>query len=432
MACTADSSVKEISYDGQSGPGDSPQHILTPSLAEQMRGAGGRVVTMSLKARSAIGLAGHNADLAVWFDERGTWLTSSAYAQSFDPALKAYIDRHPIAADYGKVWERTYEPSAYQHADDGVGERPPSGWTKTFPHPLTSESGAPDARYFALWERSPFADEYLGQMAAAMVDAKGLGTGGRTDYLGVSFSSLDLVGHGFGPASHEIQDMLARLDGTIGRLLDHLDATVGRGRYVVALTADHGVAEIPEQAGAGRTTSRDVSAAIDGALQPIFGPGRYVAFSAYTDIYLAPGVLRRLEQNRAANRAVLDALRALPGIRFAFRFDEINSPAVRTDPDPVKRAAALSYHEGRSGDIIVVPKENWIFSSSATTHGTLYAYDQRVPVIFLGAGVKGGHQSVPATPADVVPTLAALAHVPIAAGDGHVLHEAVAPVTISR
>lgn len=433
VACTTDTSVKQVSYDGQSGIGDSPRNLLAPTLAEQIRQRGGRAVTLSIKARSVIGLAGHGADLAMWFvEERGSWTTSSAYASAFDPAMRDYIDKNPIAADYGKTWDRTLDPTAYKNADDGVGERPPTGWTRTFPHPLSSATGKPDATYFSQWLRSPFADDYLGRMAAAVVDAKGLGTGGRTDYLGVSFSSLDLVGHNFGPNSHEIQDMLVRLDLTIGRLLDHLDATVGRGRYVVALTGDHGVAEIPEQVGTGRETSREVGAAIDAALQPIFGPGKYMAFSAYTDIYLSAGVLDRLKQNPAATRAVLDALRALPGIAFAFRNDEISDPAVRTDPDPVKRAAALSYHEGRSGDVIIVPKEKWIFSSSATTHGTMYPYDQRVPVIFFGFGTRTGRYASTVTPADIAPTLAALAHIPIADGDGHVLHEAMAPAAATR
>lgn len=432
VGCTADTSVRQVSYDGQGATSDSPKNMLAPTLAEQMHQGGARVVTMSIKARSAIGLAGRAADLAVWFEDRGSWTTSSAFAPSFDPALREYIDRNPVTADYGKTWERTLDAAAYKNADDGVGERPPTGWTRTFPHPLSSAAGKPNAAFVSLWERSPFADDYLGRMAAALVDAKALGTGPRTDFLGVSFSSLDLVGHAFGPNSHEIQDMLVRLDLTIGRLLDHLDRKLGRGSYVVALTGDHGVAEIPEQAGTGRATSREVGAAIDAALQPIFGPGKYMAFSAYTDIYLAPGVLDRLEQNPAATRTVLDALRALPGIAFAFRNDAINSPAVRNDPDPIKRAAALSYHEGRSGDLIIIPKEKWIFSTSATTHGTLYSYDQRVPVIFFGFGTKTGRYATPATPADIVPTLAAIARVTIAGGDGRVLHDAMAPAAPSR
>ena len=165
----------------------------------------------------------------------------------------------------------------------------------------------------------------------------------------------------------------------------------------------------------------------NGALGPIFGPGKYMAFSAYTDIYLAPGVLDRLKADAKASAAVLAAVGALPGIAHAFRSDEISDPEVRTDPDPVRRAAALGYHPARSGDLIIVPREHWILSSSATTHGTLYPYDQRVPVIFFGAGVKPGEYTGDVTPADVAPTLAALAHVAFKKLDGQVLTAAVAP-----
>ena len=105
----------------------------------------------------------------------------------------------------------------------------------------------PSDEFYGQWTASPFSDEYLERMAEAAIDGLALGQGTTTDYLGVSFSALDSVGHKFGPRSHEVQDLLARLDVTIGRLLDHLDARVGRGKYVVALSADHGVAVIPEQ-----------------------------------------------------------------------------------------------------------------------------------------------------------------------------------------
>jgi predicted AlkP superfamily pyrophosphatase or phosphodiesterase len=432
VACTVDASVKKLSEDGQPGTGDSPRFVLAPSLAEQIRARGGRVVTMSLKARSAIGLAGHAAGLVLWFEERGRWSTSSAYADELDPFVRQYVEAHPVAADLGKTWDRSLDAAAYKYSDDGVGERPPTGWTKTFPHPIGAPSGPADAAFFTHWQRSPFADEYLGRMAAAAIDAVGLGTGNRTDFLGVSFSSLDYVGHAFGPNSHEVQDMVQRLDATIGRLLAHLDEKVGRGNYVLALTADHGVADIPEQVGAGRQTSRDVSAALDAALQPIFGPGKYMAFSAYTDIYLAAGVMDRLRKSPEATRAALDALRALPGTAFAFTNDEIRGPAVRTDPDPVKRAVALSYHEGRSGDLLIVPREKWILSSSATTHGTLYPYDQRVPIIFVGPGVTAGRYDSASTPADIAPTLAALAGMTIVPADGRSLQGAMAASRVTR
>lgn len=426
--CTRDASVEVVTYQPVTGPaiGESPRDLLVPTLADQIRErAKGRVVTMSLKPRSAIVLAGRKADAVVWFDDRGAWATSSAYTKKPVPFIERFVSTNPISNDVDKVWERTLPAEKYKSADDGVGERPQAGWTRLFPHPL-APTGNADAGFRSRWKASPFADEYLGRMAAASVDALQLGRGEGVDFLGVSFSSLDTVGHGFGPESHEVQDMVVRLDRTIGRLLDHLDSTVGRGNYVVAFSSDHGVAPIPDQVpGAGRQPAAPILAAINEALRPHFGPGDYAVISAYTDIYLAAGAAQRLRENSRARTAVLDALRALPSILQAFTADEISSSSARSSTDPLKRAAALSYNRERSGDLIIVPRRNWLLSSSATTHGTHHDYDQRVPVMFYGAGVRAGEYTTAATPADIAPTLASLARVRFDQLDGRPLADAI-------
>jgi hypothetical protein len=416
-ACTADSTVKNIGYTGSPTGGDSAASLLVPTLADYVQErAGGRVVVMSLKARSAITLSGSRPSSVVWFDDRAGWTTSSAFTPAKKDWLAAHIDAHPVTADLGKAWTRLLPDIAYAGPDAGAGERFPQGWTATFPHQLSATQGA---EFIGQWQRSPFANAYLGRMAAASVDALALGKGTGTDFLAVSFSTLDLVGHQFGPASHEVQDTVLRLDRTIGELLDHLDTVVGRGRYVVALGSDHGVGALPEQTGAGRQTGAQALAAIDAALVPFFGPGRYAVHSAYTDIYLEPGVLDRLKTHPAATTAVLDALRSLPGVAYAFRGDEVDGAAARQSADPVKRAAALGYYAPRSGDLIIVPKENWMLStSSATTHGTLHRYDQRVPIVLYGPGVPAGVMEEAATPADIAASLATLAGVGFEAPDG--------------
>ena len=426
--CTVDSKAREVSYNGLVGAGDSGWRILKPTLADRVREQQhGRVVTMSLKARSAIGLAGHAGDVVLWFDTRGGWTTSSAFASKPIPFLKEFIDHHPVASAYGQRWDRLFEPAAYQNKDDNPAERAPTGWTRTFPHVIGSKSGTPDTEFYGHWLRSPLSDEYLGKMAAASVDAMNLGKGPHVDFLGVSFSALDLVGHAFGPNSHEVQDLLARLDVTIGKLLDHLDASVGAGNYVVGFSSDHGVAQIPEETGAGgRQTTAETTAAIEAALRPFLGPGKYVANSAYTDIYLQRAALDRMKKDPAVTAAVLNALRALPGIAQAYTAQEIAAPATRSSSDPIKRAAALSYFAGRSGDLIIVPRERWILTTSATTHGTLYPYDQRVPVILYGPGVKKGLYNDGATPADIAPSLAALANIHFQTSDGRARTEAFA------
>jgi len=220
---------------------------------------------------------------------------------------------------------------------------------------------------------------------------------------------------------------------TIGALLDHLERTVGAGNYVVAFTADHGVGRIPEAAGVGgRETNAETTAAIEQALAPLLGPGKYVANAAYTDIYLQKNALKRMKKDPAVRAAVLDALRGMTGIAAAYTAEEIMAPGARSSSDPLKRAAALNYFPGRSGDVIIVPRENWILSTSATTHGTLYPYDQHVPLIFYGAGVKKGTFTSDASPADLAPTLAALAGIPFQTTDGHERKEAFAAPVSTR
>jgi predicted AlkP superfamily pyrophosphatase or phosphodiesterase len=431
--CTDDAKAKEINYAGLTGPGDSGRRIQMPSLADFVRRKGGHVASFSLKARSAIGLAGHGGDIVLWFDTRGGWTTSTAFTREPTPFVQQYVAAHPVEAEYGHAWDRLYDPSAYQGNDDDAAERAPTGWTRTFPHVIGSKSGKPDAEFYGHWMRSPFSDAYLGKFAAAGADELHLGKGPHVDFLGVSFSALDLVGHAYGPDSHEVQDLLAHLDVTIGELLDHLDRTVGAGNYVLGFTADHGVAQIPEEGHhGGRETNAETTAVIEKTLNAVLGPGKYVANAAYTDIYLEKPALKRMKKDAAIRTAVLNALRGMPGIAEAYTADELMAAGTRTSTDPAKRAAALNYFRGRSGDLVIVPRENWILSTSATTHGTLYPYDQHVPVILYGAGVKKGRFDAESTPADIAPSLGALAGIPFRTTDGHERTEAFAAPRSTR
>jgi predicted AlkP superfamily pyrophosphatase or phosphodiesterase len=426
VTCTEDAETSEVSYAALSGIGDSARRMLTPSLAETMKkDANTRVVTLSIKARSAIGLAGHAAsDATTWFDERGAWETSTAFAKAPVGWVANFVKANPVERDAGKSWERTLPEDRYTGADDAPGERGATGWGAKFPHVL-GEAG--DRAYYAHWLTSPYADEYLELMAEAAIDENHLGKGDGIDFLGVSFSTLDLIGHAYGPRSHEVQDEIVRLDRTLGKLLDHLDEKVGAGNYVLALSADHGVADLPEQAeNGGRVLSNVVSSSIDAVLKAAgYGEGGFVAASVGSDVYLKPGVYDRLHDDKPTAKALLDAMGKLSGVARVLLADDLSTPAARQSKDPQIRAAALSYFAGRSGDLIVIPKENWIMGASITTHGTLNAYDQRVPVILFGAGIRPGLRPEPATPADIVPTLAALAGIKLEPVDGKVLTPAL-------
>ena len=425
VACTADNDTLEVSYGTSSGAGDSPKRLMTPTLAELMREQlKSRVATMSMKARSAIALAGHSGDFVTWMADRGIWETSNAFSSAPVPWFVTYLQGNPVSRDAEKTWERALPEDKYLFEDNVPYERGAGGWTATFPHPL---GRAGDTAYTAQWMQSPFADTYLGQMAQAAVDEMDLGTEDRTDFLGVSFSMIDAIGHSFGPRSHEVQDALVRLDATIGKLLDHLDKTVGPNNYLVALSSDHGVADFPEHVeGAGRQSMAAVRAAIETTLKPLLGgEAPFIAATNGGEIYFNPGVYNRLKADPAAVRGVVRAVSSQPGVMRVLLADDVSTAAARSSKDKVIRAVALSYFPDRSGDMFVVPKENWLLTAAGTTHGSLHSYDQRVPVILYGAGIRPGVRNEDATPADLAVTIASIVGVRLPSADGRVLTSAL-------
>jgi predicted AlkP superfamily pyrophosphatase or phosphodiesterase len=429
IPCTDDPQARPVAYGREGNSRTGPGNLLIPSLADQMRKNGGHVVTLALKARSAMMLAGHAGDAVTWISESlDAWETSTVYAKAPVPEVKAFVAANPLEADFGKTWNRRLPPSQYRDADDGLGEDPTKGWSATFPHALKGESGRPDTSYYDQWQHSPYADAYVGRMAGALVESMALGKHDGADFLGVSFSSPDLVGHAFGPRSQEIQDMYANLDQTIGRLLNDLDRLVGSGAYVVGLSADHGVTEIPEQLKkAGRDGGRISASAIlnagEARAEAAFGLGKYLSRLNGNDVYFEPGMYERVRQKPDMLKSIVATMSKQPGVARIFTSDEIARAAGATDPQ--LRAAALSYVPRRSGDLVISPKPGWMFTGVGTTHGSATSDDQRVPVVLYGQGIKPGRYDGPASPADVAPTLAQLTGTALPNAEGHALKEAL-------
>ncbi len=428
-SCTADPSVRALAYGGSPDrEGHSPALLLVPTLAERLRARWreSRSVSLSIKPRSAIMMAGRGATAVTWVGNGG-WQTSTAYAAAPLPSVARSAGRHPIAADRHAVWQRSRAAASYSGVDAGRGERPQFGWTTRFPHPLVP-TGATSADFHELWEASPYSDDRLGAMAVDAIDDFQLGQRGVVDFLGVSFSATDLVGHDFGPDSHEVQDTLARLDRTLGAVLTALDTKVGRARYALALSADHGVATIPEVAAAagasaGRVPLGQVRATVDRALHSL-GAGPHVARAEYTEIYFTEATRAQMTADRVA--PALEALRAMPGIAAAVWTPDL----ARATGIPAGMLAAMraSHVPGRSGDLTIVPAPNWILvpgtdaaGGDATTHGSPHAYDQHVPLVFLGAAFAPGRYQMPTSPADAAPTLAATVGLPFTGVEGRPL-----------
>lgn len=440
VTCTSDPNAKNTAYAGGSTKGgDSAWRMQVPAFAEELKfqtGGAPRVVTFSIKARSAISMAGHKGDAVTWVDTSGALVTSSVFGSA--PFVEEFAKRNPVAQDYGKTWSLSLPQTAYLYDETATGAATVDGWTTNFPYPLRGKGGAttPDAAYYEQWATSPFADTYLTILAEEAVNSLGLGKRGPTDFLGISYSSVDYVGHTFGPRSREIQDILVRLDKDLGDLFAFLDKKVGAGNYVVALSADHGVAPIPvdmQKTGvdAGVLSLPELQARIEKALEPLNYPKPVIARMAGNEIYFSEGIYGRLKADPTAMKAVLDAISTMPGVAVVYRAEELGNGT--TPIAQTRKAAVLSYFAGRSGDLYVLQKPYWLLDSSpegskrvtGTGHGTPYNYDQHVPVFFMGFGIQPGEYFESATPADIAPTLAALTGVTLATRDGRVLAEAL-------
>ena len=439
VTCTADPNAKNSGYAGTTTKGgDSSWRLNVPTFTDELRfqsGAATRVVTFSLKARSAIMLGGHKADAATWADGGGL-VTSNAFGTL--PFIEDFAKAHPIKEDYGKTWTLSLPESSYKYDEKTTGAVAPGGWDLSFPHPLRGKgaNNDPDEAFYSQWATSPYADAYLTKVAEYAIDQLGLGKSGGIDYLGIAYSSPDYVGHAFGPRSWEIQDTYVRLDKDLGELFAHLDAKVGTGNYVVALSADHGVVPVPEDmqksgANAGVLHMPDVQQKIEDTLRTFNYTSPAVAQIASTDLYFTTGTYDKLKTDPAAMKAVLDAIRNVPGVADVYRGEELaDRPATRS---LIRAAESASYFPGRSGDLLIVPKPYWLATSGpadkprdyGTGHGTPYYYDQHVPIIFMGWGIERGEYFGAVTPADIAPTLASLCGITLATHDGRILSEAL-------
>ena len=264
-------------------------------------------------------------------------------------------------------------------------------------------------------------------MAAAVTERLELGLDDNPDLLAASFAALDLVGHAFGPDSREAEDVLVSLDRTLGSLIDALDQRIGRSRYVLALTGDHGVTPVPRPPTGGRVIREEIQERVEELLQSRWGQPRKGHYAVVQGpcVYFGSGIVERLRGDSQLQAEVRRTISEFPGVSRVLPADELSA----SSGDPIVRAAALSYVASRSGDLVIVPQPGWIIvgrnSTSATTHGSANEDDRRVPLILFGGPVRAGRFAQAVTPADIAPTLASLVGIALPRAEGRVLQEAL-------
>lgn len=400
------------------GAGRSPRNLLSSTFGDELVLASGgrsRVFSVSLKDRSAIILGGHLGK-AYWYSKTdGTFVTSSYYHEAEPEWMRRWNVAKPATRFRDTSWQLLQDPERYVFADQDERsyERPPAGLGRTFPHTLV---GGDDAAFYSTLRETPMADELTLEFARALVAAEQPGQRGATDFLAVSFSATDYIGHSFGPNSLEAEDNLLRLDQTLAALLRLVDSEVGLERTLVVLTSDHGTAPIPEHMAergfeTGRHDASRFMGQVNEALKSRFGTERELALAFWNPgIYLDLAAIAELGLDTAmVERAVAEEILRIPGFALAFARSDLLAGRYPATPEAGRVVAAL--HANRSGNVIVVPAAFWYLDKepdgNAAMHGSLYRYDTHVPLMLAGPGIGRRVVQREVAPRDLAPTLSA-------------------------
>ncbi len=400
--------------------GRSPAVILVTTFGDELAihtNKQAKVFGVSIKDRGAISMAGH-AGKAFWFSKAaGEFITSKYYYDQYPGWVTAFNAAQPAQRYANQSWELMLEPSTYLHAadDDQPWEVSLSSFGRVFPHPY----GPADGKYFTTFlTLSPAGDALTLEFAKQLIANESIGADDVTDYLSVSFSSTDYVGHLFGPSSLEAEDNLLRLDRTLAELLAYVDKTVGLKNTLIVLSADHGGPEVPGylnqlgiESGYVDTESWDKQAGIT-ALKQKFGIGQEL-ISRYQQPYVY--LNRKLIREKNLDQAEVEAAVAAEMMNFEGVSLAVSSTALMrgqvADTD-INRLILNSHNVKRSGDVYVVFEPHWFINdfdglTVAETHGSPWRYDTYVPVIFAGAGLKAQRVVRPIKTVDVAATLSA-------------------------
>lgn len=407
--------------------GRSPKNFLATTVGDQLKlrfGAASKVFTASNKDRSAILLGGKLADSAYW-DESGAFVTSRYYRDALPAWVAAFNAGHRAEKAFGSTWERLLEPALYdavQGPDDAPGESDEYGLTRVFPKKIDGGSAVLSPNFYSAFDNAPASSVMLGEFAQAAVREEKLGRHAATDLLCVSFSQIDIVGHSYGPDSHEVMDSILRLDRVIADLLKCIDREVGLKHCLVVVTADHGSTPLPERVQAlrpsipaGRIRVAEFDAAAKQALDAAFGAPLGEDYWCTRDglgYHLRPSTLaaKNIRAEDAA-QVLKTALLSLPSVAEVYTRAEIL--AAPPEGDSLLAAVRRSYYAPRDHDVGIVLKPYFINRTPAgTTHGMPYDYDQHVPQLWFGAGVTPGVHLERVGVDDLAPTLAAHLGIP--------------------
>jgi predicted AlkP superfamily pyrophosphatase or phosphodiesterase len=428
--CTGDNEMKTVGSNTDAGK-MSPKNLMVTTIGDEMRLATNfrsKVIGIALKDRGAILPAGHSANGAYWYDDKtGDWITSSYYMSDLPGWLKELNAKKLADQYYARDWNTLYPIDSYVQStsDEQAYEYKPFG--KGFPYLLSPFIG----KNYGMLPVTPYGNTVTLDVAKAAITGEQLGADEFTDLLAISLSTPDYVGHTFGPTSVEAEDVYLRLDQDLGDFLRFLDKQVGKGQYVVFLSADHGVDQVPaflreHKIPAGSVNSSAMEDQLRSLLKDKFKGDNLVIGIMNYQVYLDRNKIAEDKLNRdAVYNETITYLLKQPGISRAFALDRLNETTLNSD---LKTAVANGDYPSRSGDIQMIYQPQWIdgFETKGTTHGVWNPYDAHIPLLWYGWNITAGKTNRKISMSDIAPTIASMLHVQMPSGSvGHPIEETI-------
>lgn len=428
--CTEDKTVQSVGSTTAAGL-QSPRNMKTNTVCDELRLATNfksKVIGIAIKDRGGILPAGHSANAAYWYESgTGNWISSTYYMNEFPKWVTDFNNKKLVDKYYAKGWNTLYPIATYTQSTEDIKPYEHKGIGTNFPYDLSRFIG----KNYSVIGSTPHGNTFTLDMSKAALEGEGLGTDAVTDFLAISLSSPDYIGHGFGPNSIEQEDDFLRLDLELGEFFTYLDTRVGAGQYTVFLSADHGVAHIPEflkenKLPAGSFNEGAVLEKLNQQLKDKFGKSDLALLISNAQLSLNNKVLSDSKIKREeVIRWCIDFLSAQEGVARVFEISKIMETSM---PSKLKEMLVNGYYPQRGGDIQLILHPGWIegFPTTGTTHGLWSPYDTHIPLLWYGWGINKGKTNRETYMTDIAPTLAALLKIQMPNGSiGKVISEVI-------
>jgi predicted AlkP superfamily pyrophosphatase or phosphodiesterase len=395
----------------------SPHRMQTTTITDQVRlhtQMRGKVIAVAIKDRGAVLPGGHTANAAYWFDggSEGNWISSSYYMDQLPQWVRDFNSQKSVD-QYKKPWATLKDINSYMESgtDNNNYEGLFDGQsTPTFPHDLV---GLWDANgKYSILKSTPYGNSLTADFALEAVDKEMLGADSFTDFLAISFSSTDYVGHKWGVNSKEVEDTYLRLDQDLKRIFDTLDKKVGAGEYTVFLTADHAAINVPaflrdQKLPGGLVDSKKMEDRLTEYLKYTYGTTDIVKKTSNNQLFLDYKVIKSLDLDidDVEEELALELLQ-YDGIYNVFTANQMWQNQYTSG---IPRIVQNGFNQKRSGDVLFVfDPGSGNYGATGSTHGSPWNYDTHAPLLFYGKGIKKGSTVNRTEISDIAPTIAAL------------------------